>query len=233
MKKVGKKICIYTIVMVLFSILVMVIYGAFFKIDPIKLAKANASEKGNCYFVDTTNENATIKVSSGTRENPYSLDGIHNDTKPFTLVIFKTTLNGITEPSYVATIDNTKYEGVLELNPIDNTYVCDLGVQTYNTSKIDITIKVNEYEFTFAPTNLSATFGITFEEALDLGLKEMYGVVSNLTEGNKFNGETYVKIISDPASNLNMYYYYVAVVDNAGNIYSVVLDTASGKKLSK
>ena len=50
MKNKGKKILFYCIGMVIFCALVVVLYEAFFKVDPIKLAKANVSEKGNCFF---------------------------------------------------------------------------------------------------------------------------------------------------------------------------------------
>ncbi|MGN1227279.1 MAG: hypothetical protein ACI4TX_01405 [Christensenellales bacterium] len=233
MKSKGKKILFYCIGMVIFCALVVVLYEAFFKVDPIKLAKANVSEKGNCFFVDSTNDNVNLKVSSGTRENPYNLDGVHNEMKPFTLLIFKTTLNNISEPSYIATIDGVEYQGVLELNPCDNTYVTDLGVETKNNALISVTVYVNDMEFTFNPSNINLTWGLDFNEALNIGLNNMKGIIEGLIENRAFNGECYVKVISDPSGVLNIYYYYIGIVDISGNIYSVVLDTVDGKVLSK
>ena len=233
MKKVSKKIAVYTFAMLLFVVLVVVLYQAFFKVDSLKLAKANVSEMGNCFFVDKTNDNAILKVSSGMRENPYNLNGVHNEMKPFTLLIFQTSLNNITEPSFTAQIDDTTYQGVLELNPCDNTYIYDLQTSINNTSKIDVTITINEFEFTFQPINLNQTWGINFDEALDLGLKDMKPIIDSLVAKGKFNGECYAKVISDPSGVLNMYYYYIGIIDVDGNIYSVVLDTANGEKFSK
>lgn len=233
MKRKGKKILWFTLGMVVFCALIILCYELFFKVEPMKLAKNNVSENGVSFFVDSTNDNVNLKVSSGTRENPYNLDGVHNEMKPFTLLIFKTTLNGISDPSFTAQINGTEYQGVLELNPCDGTFVTDLGILLDNNAEINVTINVNDMEFTFTPTNLNSKWGLSFEEALDIGLENMKGIIEGLIENGKFNGECYVKVISDPSGVLNIYYYYIGIVDVSGNIYSIVLDTADGKILSK
>ena len=233
MKRKGKRILWYTLGVVVFCALIIFCYELFFKVEPIKLVKNNVSEKGECFFVDATNDNVNLKVSSGTRENPYNLDGVHNEMKPFTLLIFKTSFNGITEPSFTAKIDGTEYQGILELNPCDGTFVTDLGILLNDNSDIAVTVNVKDMEFTFTPTNLNSKWGLSFDEALDVGLENMKGIVESLIENGKFSGECYVKVISDPNGVLNIYYYYIGIVDLSGNMYSIVLDTADGKVLSK
>ncbi|MBQ8749501.1 MAG: hypothetical protein IJZ29_03425 [Clostridia bacterium] len=232
MKKKGKRILFFVLGIILFCVLVVTLYEVFFKVEPMKLAKTNVSEKGDCFFVDNTNDNVNLKVSSGTRENPYNLDGVHNEMKSFTLLIFKTTINNISEPSFVATIDGTEYQGVLELNPCDGTYVSDLQILLNNNSNISVVIYVNDMEFTFNPTNLNSNWGLDFDEALDIGLNNMKDIIEKLIENGKFNGECYVKVISDPSGVLDIYYYYIGIVDISGNIYSTVLDTTDGKILN-
>lgn len=233
MKKKGKKILWFALGMVVFCALIILCYQLFFKVEPLKLAKENVSEKGVSFFVDSTADNANLKVSSGMRENPYNLDGVHNEMKPFTLLIFKTSLNGISDPTFVAKINGVEYQGVLELNPCDGTFVTDLGVLIGNDSTIEVAVSVNDLVFNFTPTNLNSAWGLDFDEALDVGLENMKGIIESLVENGKFNGECYVKVISDPSGMLNIYYYYIGIVDVSGNIYSIVLDTADGKVLSK
>lgn len=228
-----KRIFVYCFGMLLFICAIIVVYQLFFKVEPIKLAKQNASEKGMCYFLDKTNDLATLSVYSGERENPYNLDGVHNATKAFTLILLRTNLLDVMQPTFSIKIDGVNYDGQLEYNPIDNTYYYDLGISVLNNSLIMGTVMVKDMEFSFTPTNQNTTWGIDFDEAFDIGLNSMKGVIENLVSNGKFDGETYVKVVTDNSGILDTYYYYVGIIDVDGNMYSVVLDTVDGKILSK
>lgn len=232
MKKGKKRVIFYSITMVVFCLIVAICYEMFFKVEPIKLAKLNVSEKGDCFFVDNTNDNVKLIVSSGTRENPYNLDGVHNKMQAFTLLIFTTTINNISQPSFVATIDGIEYQGVLEFNPIDSSYVCDLGIKIKNSSLINAVVTINDLEFNFSPSNLNTVWGVDFDEAFDIGLKDMEKTINGLVKDGKFMGECYIKAVTDPTGLLNIYYYYVGIVDIEGNVYSVIVDTKDGKLIT-
>lgn len=227
MKK--RKILFFCLGMLILCAVAVVAYQFVFKVNPMELAKKSVSEMGTCYFVDNTNSLATLKVSSGIRENPYNLDGVHNEMQPFALLIFKTSITNAESPSYIATIDGVEYQGVLEFNPCDNTFATDLQISLNNTSNIKVSVQVNDNDFEFAPTNQNTTWVLSFSEALDKGLEEVKDTIKELTSKGKFNGECYVRVISDTACILKDFYYYVTVVDTNGNIYSVVIDCKSGE----
>ena len=232
MKSKSKKFFWYIIGIVLFCIIVGVVYNLFFMVEAKKLAQNSVSEIRQNFFV-AEDDLSNINISSGYRENPYSLDGVHNDVVPFGVVVFRTSLANIAEPSYNITIGESVYQGIFERNPYDNTFVADLETAIDDDSQIHATIYIEDDTYDFTLQNLSSGWEIDCYEAFDIGLEALDECVQSLKKGNSFGGECYIKVISDPNNMLDIFYWYVAIVDKEGNTHAVVVDSSSGKILSQ
>lgn len=226
-----KRITKYVIGMLLICTGVLLVYVLCFNVNPISLATENISEIRQHYFVGNDDLNH-VCVSTGTRENPYLLDGIHNEMTDFGIVVLKTTLLGITEPSCTLTLNGTDYTGVMERNPYDNTYVMDIGQFIPSDATLLVKIQIQSTEYTYTPTIISNEWEITAEKAMEIGFDNLEQVIKNLISGRQFLGECYVKIVSDPSNQLGMYYWYVSVMDRQGNSHAVVIDSTNGEILS-
>jgi len=226
-----RRITKYVVGMLLVCIGVLLVYLLCFNANPILLATQNISELRQNYFVDSDDLN-NVCVSTGTREDPYLLDGIHNEMIDFGIIVLKTSLLGISEPYCTLTINEVDYTGVMERNPYDNTYVMDVGQFIPSDAVLSVKIQVQDTEYSFTPTIISEDWEIDATKATEIGFANLEQVIKNLVSGTQFLGECYVKIVSDPSNQLEMFYWYVSVLDRQGNTHAVVIDSSSGTILS-
>lgn len=226
-----KKIIKFVIFILLFCLVVGIAYNLFFKVDKQLLAYNSISEIRYNYF--TGNDDLSyVNLSSGYRENPYVVDGIHQEMVPFGVLVFRTTLYNISEPSYTLKIDDVKFEGVMERNPLDGTYVCDVENFINAESKINVEIKIEDKVYNFELVCQSNTWNIDAENAFKIAINRLDKSVDRLMHGKEFQGESYVKIVTDPNNRLDIYYWYVSVIDRDGKTMAVVIDSHSGEVLS-
>lgn len=226
-----KKIIKFTIFILIFCLVVGIAYNLFFKVDKSKLAYSSISEIRYNYFTGK-DDLSHVNLSSGYRENPYVLDGVSEELVPFGVVVFRTTLLGISEPSYLLKVDETIFEGVMERNPLDGTYVCDTETFINADSVVSLEIKIEDKVYPFNLTNKSSEWKIDAEKAFNISIETLADCVDKLIKGSEFQGECYVKIVTDPNNMLDIYYWYINIVDREGKTVAVVIDSSSGEVLS-
>lgn len=227
MKNKILKICIIVITI---AIIVLIAVFAFVKPNAENLARQNVSEIDKvCY----TSEQgiASLKIISGERENPYVINGSHENMQEFTLLIFRTDEINVQSPTFIATIDSQSYNGILEQNPYDNTFVVDLEKQISQNAQINVVITVGNHEYNFDMQNVSDEWKISYDEALNIAMEHFGEQVKQCIKGNDFNGELYVRIITDVTNTFDKFFYHVTLVDDAGQSQSVVIDVNTGEIL--
>lgn len=230
--KSKKKIIWYTLGIIIFCVIVGVVYSLFFMVEARELAKKSLSEVRQNFFI-ASDDLSNVSLSSGYREDPYAIDGVHNEMVPFGVIVFRTSLSNVSEPSYTMTLNENTYDGIMERNPYDNTFVADIESLVPDDATVTLTVSIEDDTYTFNFTNISKDWLIDCDQAFELGLESLDEYVQSLKKGNKFMGECYVKVVSDPNNLLNIYYWYVAIVDTEGNSHAVVIDSTSGEVLSQ
>lgn len=226
-----KKIIKFVIFILLFCLIVGISYNLFFKVDKENLAYNSISEIRYNYFTGA-DDLSHVNLSSGYRENPYNLDGLHEEMVPFGVMVIRTTLLDISEPSYKLNVDDKIYEGVMERNPLDGTYVCDIETFINADSEIRAEITITDKTYSFEFTCQSKLWNIDAEKAFKIAIDRLGDSAYRLINGKEFQGECYVKIVADPNNMLDIYYWYVNIIDRNGKSMAVVIDSSTGEILS-
>lgn len=225
-----KKFLIFALIFAVVAILVVVAYFAFFKVDLKDLAIKNTSEMGEQCF-SGKKDMTILKLMTGQRENPYSLNGKHEENKDFALLIFKTAETNVESPTYIININGTSYNGILEQNPYDNTFVADLGISVPQNAEITATVAIKNTEYEFELSNINSAWQISFEKAREIGIVALKEDLENCLKGKDLNCELYVKAITDTKGTLSSYFYHVSFIDSNGNSKGVVIDVNTGEIL--
>lgn len=226
-----RKITKFLIYIIIFGLIVFGVYYVFFQADPMKLVYNNISECRQNYFTARDDLNQIV-VSSGYREDPYILDGVHTQNVEFGIVVLKTSLLDITAPSCILQVAETDYSGTMEKNPYDNTYVFDIGKYLDADTVMTITIQIEGTEYNFEPTNISKDWQTGYLQAQEIGFAELESYIIASTSGKNFNAECYVKIVNNPNDISGLYYWYVSIIDTSGTTHSVIIDTSNGEVLN-
>lgn len=226
-----RRIAKFLIYLIILALTLFGIYYVFFQAEPMELAYNNISECRQNYFT-AQDELNKIVVSSGYREDPYIIDGIHTQNVEFGIVVLKTSLLNITAPSCILQVSGTDYSGAMEKNPYDNTYVFDIGKYLDANSVMTITIQIEGTEYNFEPTNISKDWQTGYLQAQEIGFNQLESYIVANASGKNFNAECYIKIVNDPSNISGLYYWYVSIVDTSGTTHSVIIDTSNGEILN-
>lgn len=181
------------------------------------------------------NEFINIKFTSGFREDPYVLNGKSENKKEFGVITVKFLMdisnkNGL--PSFIITISEMDFDGEFELNPFDQTYVQDIETFVLDESEIQIKVSWQDFVFESEMENISKSFNYTHKDALNIFTKEYKTNLEKLFKNN-IDFEIYVKIINDPSLEIDKNYFYVCLITNLGESFSLIVDPYSGKTLAK
>ena len=124
------------------------------------------SELTKVFFkgTDVDHPNIRASISVGTRETPYKIDGIHQKTCDFSLISIN--FNEIFDEETIKasiTINEESKEIELYYNPINSSYMNDLGYALNDTDTI--TLIYNDYNITF--TNITKDFKVDYKKAIE------------------------------------------------------------------
>lgn len=131
----------------------------------------------------------------------------------------------------IVTIDTHRHEEVLEQNPFDGTYVCDIKTTT-NASDLTLKLFFGDQTEQLTLTNISQNWKVDCNKALKIATKTTKQVLKKQIQSS-FKGEVYVKIIEDTKVNKGNYYWYVSFVCRNGETHTVLIDPTTAKVLAK
>lgn len=196
------------------------------------MTHSNIAECRQVMYVGKTN-NLSVNLISGTREQNYVVNGYCTDSIAFGVLTFKllTDIN-IDTANYVLTIGTTRYDGILERNPYDNTYMCDVKTLINTNDVITAKIIAGEFVESVELNNITADWNVNSDNALKLAVSELTKELKTFIENDEFKAECYIKIVNDDEVN-EMYYWYVSFVGRNGKTYAVIIDPISNEILAK
>ena len=187
------------------------------------------SELTKVYFKGTDVEHPNIRasISVGTRETPYKIDGIHQKTCDFSLISINFNENFDAETIKASiTINEESKEIELYYNPINSSYMNDLGYALNDTDTI--TLIYNDYNITF--TNITKDFKVDYKKAIEVASEKLKAEIEPLWNNGNFMGECYLEILKLQEGNFDQLFWYFRVVTQDNQTYKIVISTADEKE---
>ena len=183
------------------------------------------SELTKVYFkgTDVDHPNIRASISVGTRETPYKIDGIHQKTCDFSLISIN--FNEIFDEETIKasiTINEEIKELELYYNPINSSYMNDLGYALNDTDTI--TLIYNDYNITF--TNITKDFKVDYKKAIEVASEKLKAEIEPLWNNGNFMGECYLEILTLQEGNFDQLFWYFRVVTQDIQTYKIVISTA-------
>lgn len=180
-----------------------------------------------------SNSSVTATFMCGKREKDYVVNGYSSPLIDFgvvTVTVKSTSLN-TDNIRAVITINTHRYEKVLEKNPFDGTFVCDIKTTT-DASELSLKLFFGDQIEQLSLSNLSLGWKVDNSKALKIATKAIKPQLKKQIQSG-FNGEVYVKIIEDTKVNKGNYYWYVSFVCRNGEKHTVLIDPTTAKILAK
>ncbi len=194
----------------------------------LKLTQSNIAEvRYNIYAGTGGSIHATFM--SGMREKNYVVNGYATELIPFGVLTFTlpdTESTKIEQATYLLKYGTTRYEGVLEVNPFDGTYVADIKQVIDDTASLDVEIVVGDTVQDITLNKVNSDWKVDHTKALKIATKKCNAELKKYVVDNYFEGEVYIKIINEP--DTPNYYWYVSFLSrNAINV-AALIDPISG-----
>ena len=222
-----KKLILSLFTVLVVFVIAVVVYFAYFKVDAKELINKNVSEIDKVCFT-AHNGLSQVKLISGTREDPYLLNGKSENCKPFALIIFRTNQAGVQAPTFVASINDKSYNGIMEANPYDNTFVVDLEQEVNDDATINVKITINDNTYNYDLINTSADWLVKAEQAKDIAIEYFLDKIKDCSSYKGVDAELFVRILSDNSGNFDKFFYHITLNKTDGEVCSIVIDTNTG-----
>lgn len=189
----------------------------------------NLSEITKVYYKGADeNQSVQASISIGQREDPYKIDGYHENLCDFSL--FAINFNQQLENQQITvslTINNSLQEFTMYLNPVNHYYMADLGYLL--GEKDQITITYQDYHINFY--NVSKDFNIDWSQALNIAKENLKEELVDFYDGNNFLGECYLKILTEQKGNFEDLFWYFSVTGQNNEVLNIVISVESGEVL--
>ena len=127
----------------------------------------NVAEVRQNLFTGKT-DNIEVSLMSGMREEDYVVNGYCSTPIEFGVLTFKVN-NQVVMPeqvNYVLTVGTARYDGVLEHNPFDGSYVADLKRIIDSEDVISAKIIAGEFVDSVELISVTKDFNVDFNQAL-------------------------------------------------------------------
>ena len=191
----------------------------------------NMSEITKIYYQGgDANNDVRASISVGQREkDPYIIDGYQNGTCDFSLIAvnFNKQLEEETIETSL-TINGDVQNFTMYLNPVNHFYMADLG---YALGEND-TISLAYQEFNIDFYNISKDFTVVWEQALIIAEDSLGEKLSSFYQGKNFEGECYLKILTEQNDSFDDLFWYFSAVSREGETINVVISVDSGEVLA-
>lgn len=179
------------------------------------------SEYRKNLFVNKTGS-LLATFTSGEREKEYDLSGFKTPLVEFGVLTVKFNMDvGDILPTFELSVNDKIFNGQLEKNPFDGSFVYDIECQVDDED--DITLKLIDFEQNLRLVCVSKNWKSSWEDAVEVFNQKFNKELTMHTKDGKFLGEIYVKIVSDGRDLENIYWYVLCVLQD-GNIYSCLIN---------
>ncbi|HEY8443410.1 MAG TPA: hypothetical protein VIL24_01255 [Clostridia bacterium] len=199
--------------------------------------KKNLSEiRVNIY--EFSNDNMSVNIITGEREEPYVLDGKANGMIEYTVITFTPENPDYisSEITYNYTLKTGKkdYSGKFTMHPFGNSYAAEIN-EMINAKSVQLTVTASKDDWKFEESavieSILTSEMMGWQEALIKGKDALKKATESMYEKNKLKAEVYVKLLCDPLGKTSDHFWYVAFADG-NKIVSALLDPVSKEVLA-
>ena len=185
----------------------------------------NISEYREDFFYGST-LNMSATFTDGQRESEFVTDGKKSELQDFGVLVVRSNNDLGENPRFELKINDETYEGEMEKNPFDGSYVVDVLRRVDCEDTIVVTIpSINE---TITLECLSKDWGCDCNKALNVFIDNNKDNLNEYMSANGFEGEVYIKIVADKKDIANIYWYVLCVCQD-GNVFANLISVEDGK----
>jgi|GEM_PF-3298008 len=189
--------------------------------------KSKISEYRACLFY-LKSEDFVATFTSGKREKEFYYNGVSTTLVPYGVIAVKY-LSDVPideKREYMLLIDSLQYTGELEYNPIDGTFVADIGKEMSKDSDIYLRLWGGGITDQAYMECVSKTW-IDYKAAFKTATEHMKSKLKPYIKSGKLNGEFFIKFVGERA--LENVSYYIQFVGEDKKSFVCLIDVYSGK----
>lgn len=164
-----------------------------------------------------------LKIYCSQRETPYFSDGIKGEMNSTVEVFYRP--EGSPDSVEISIGDlggEMSYQSVTQ-----NFYMC-FTADDFDASSVEVRVTADGSEKTITAMNVREEGVIDGRQALRCVTEYDGSRFEKLTEGARFSGEIYIRLLYDEGC-----FYYVGVCDREGNTHSYLLNGTDGRVLAE
>lgn len=203
---------------------------------PAEIKKNLSEVRVNIY--EMSNDNMSVNIITGEREEPYVLDGSANGMIEYTVITMtpENPDNISSEITYKYTLKTGKkdYSGTFTLHPFGNSYAAEIA-EKIDAKSVQLIVSATKDDWNFEENvvieSILTSEMMSWEEALTKGMDALKKATEPMYDKNKLKAEVYVKLLCDPLGKTTDHYWYVAFADGE-KIVSVLMDPVSKEILA-
>ena len=197
------------------------------------MALNNVAEVRELMFCGS-NKNIKATLISGFREEDYVVNGYCADPMEFGVLTFEVLadVSFLENVNYVLTIGSVRFDGKLEHNPYNDTYVCDIQKRITPGQNIFAKIIAGDFVENVELFTVTNNWVLDYKAALKTACIELDDELNEFVKDEQFCGECYIKILNDDELD-GTYYWFVNFVSRFGKNYAVVVDPITAEILAK
>ena len=189
-------------------------------------SKMQISEYRSCLFY-LKSEDFVAAFTSGKREKDFFYDGKKTRLIPFGVIAVKylSDVDINSEYEFMLLIDSRQYIGKLEYNPVDSTFVADIGKEITEDSDIYLRLWGGGISDQAHMECLSKNW-VSYKNAFKEAIKSNQESIKKHIKGNRIRGEFFIKIVGE--TSLQHLAYYVQFIGAGKKGFVSLVDVYSG-----
>lgn len=175
------------------------------------------------------NEQFSVIVWAGAREQPYAADGIKNQTS-LSLTV-KITQKQETGDNLGVTVkfDDKVYQTKTGFHPVKSALCAEIGVDKLPEKQLVVEIAYGENSDTITLESKLSEGTISYNDALNRAVEKASDFLKANTKNGKLNAEIAIKLLCENNRN----YYYVSILSVTGEKRAFLIDGETGDVLAE
>lgn len=181
--------------------------------------------RSDIFFAET--DLYSLSVYCVERESPFLCDGVASPrVRTVEVILVEKERTGAEFEVYF--LSQKDLGGDMSFRSVSGDFYYSKSVLEFPEKSVSLRVVRNGEQTDLVATSVKGEGLLTPEQALSHALEAEQREISRLTYGGAFHGELHVRLLKRDKT-----YYYVGIVDETGEIRSLLLDSESGEVLAK
>ena len=193
------------------------------------LLKSNTAEVRE-FMLEGEEKGVKANLVCGLREKEYKINGYATELIEFGVLTFE--LENINEydtnlANFVLLVGTSRYDGILERNPFNDTLVADIKTIIDKNENIVAKVIIGEFSQEIHLKPINKDWKIDSEDVYKIVADKFRKEINYLNRENVFEAEVYIKILNDADDYKGDYYWYVSIIGRKGGTLSLIISPYS------